>query len=112
MMVGLVKDYLGRGPTKARTIHKDNVAICLMRGTLTRAEQSLVADDKAGYVREMRRTFQDTMEDDAKGRMEKLTGRKVISFMSDHDVKRDLAVEIFVLDGDRPADVVVGADPR
>ena len=99
MMVGLLKGYLGRGPTKARTVASENVVVCLMGETLTKAEHTLVEDQKASYVREMRRTFQDTMEADAKARMEELSGRRVVSFLSDHDVIQDLAVEVFVLDG-------------
>ena len=39
------------------------------------------------------------MRDDLVGGVELLTGRKVLSFMSDHDGEADYAAEVFVLDG-------------
>jgi hypothetical protein len=53
----------------------------------------------------MRRSFQQAMEDEFRQVVEKATGRRVIAYMSSIHVDPDLAVEIFVLEGDSPADV-------
>jgi uncharacterized protein YbcI len=66
---------------------------------LTKAERGLAAAGKEGEVRHLRRQFQFTMQDELTGAVEKLTGRKVIAFMSDNHVDPDLTAEIFVLDG-------------
>jgi uncharacterized protein YbcI len=39
------------------------------------------------------------MREDLVGGVELLTGRKVLSFMSDHDADNDYAAEVFILDG-------------
>jgi uncharacterized protein YbcI len=99
-MVALIKDYLGRGPTKARTYVRDNVVVCVMQDTLTRAERSLARESRQDAVRNIRRLFQDTMRGEATAIVERQTGRKVISFLSDHDIDPDFAAEVFVLEPD------------
>ena len=60
-MVGLLHRYTGRGPTRARTTIDRDIIVCVMGATLTKGEQSLVADGKAEVVLHSRRAFQDTM---------------------------------------------------
>jgi uncharacterized protein YbcI len=99
-MVSLMKDYLGRGPTNARTYIRDNLIVVIMRDTMTKAESTLADRGEQDAVRTTRRLFQETMREDASAVVERLTGRKVVSFMSDHDIGKDVAAEIFVLDPD------------
>jgi uncharacterized protein YbcI len=97
-VVGIFRDYTGRGPTKARaTISEDHVAVVL-EDTLLKAERSLVADGERDAIRHMRRRFQDTMRDDLVAAVEKATGRRVKAFMSDNQLDPDYAVEFFVLE--------------
>ena len=91
------REYLGRGPTKARTSIRDNTVVVLMEDTLTKAERSLIADGKQDEVLATRHSFQMTMRDDMVAAVEEATGRSVIAFMSDNHVEPDLACEIFVL---------------
>jgi uncharacterized protein YbcI len=97
-MVVLMKDYLGRGPTRARTYVRDNVIVVVLQDTMTKAEHKLVEDGKADAVREVRRVFQETLRHETSEAIERLTERKVISFLSDHDVQTDMAAEIFLLE--------------
>ena len=99
-MVSLMKDYLGRGPTNARTYIRDNLIVVIMRDTMTKAESTLASRGEQDAVRTTRRLFQETMREDASAVIERLTGRKVVSFMSDHDIGKDVAAEIFVLEAD------------
>ena len=41
-IVGLLREYTGRGPTKARTTLRDNLVVVLLEQTLTKGEQVLV----------------------------------------------------------------------
>ena len=81
-MVRLLRQYTGRGPTKARTsIGREHVFV-VVRDALTTGERTL-AD--AGYAEEVmitRRRFQMLMQDDATTLVESLTGRKVIGLDS------------------------------
>jgi uncharacterized protein YbcI len=98
-VVRLFAEYTGRGPTKARTTIRDNVVVCVTQDTMTKAEQRLVSEGEAELVDTIRRRFQQTMRDDLVAGIELMTGRQVVSFLSDHDAHRDYAAEVFVLDG-------------
>ena len=41
-VVGLLREYTGRGPTKSRTTIRDNVVLVMLEQSLTKGEQSLV----------------------------------------------------------------------
>jgi uncharacterized protein YbcI len=97
-IVRVSADFIGRGPTRAKTYVNDNVVFCVMEDTLTRGERSLVAEDDGESVRQMRRRFQDAMRRNVCAAIEQLTERKVVSFLSDNDVEAETAIEVFVLD--------------
>ena len=96
-IVGIVHEYTGRGPTRARTSIRDDVVVVMLQETLLKAEHSLVQDNKSELVAEMRRSFQQTMRPDMSAAVAKLTGREVIAFMSDSHLEPDYSVEVFVL---------------
>jgi uncharacterized protein YbcI len=96
-VVGIVHDYTGRGPTRARTSIRDDVVLVVLQETMLKAERSLVADNKAQLVADMRRAFQQTMRAAMSAAVAELTGRKVIAFMSDSHLEPDYSVEVFVL---------------
>src|SRR5215213_5273051 len=98
-VVRLVAEYTGRGPTKARTTIRDNVVLCMTEDNMTKAERRLVQEGERELVVTIRRRFQTTMRDDLVSGIELLTGRKVVSFLSDHNAETDHAAEVFVLDG-------------
>jgi uncharacterized protein YbcI len=97
-VVGLVRDYVGRGPTKARTIHKGNLVLCVLEDTMTRAEQSLVAAGDDEFVARMRHALQNAMRDELTTAVEGFTHRRVVAFLSANHLEPDLAAELFVLD--------------
>ena len=97
-LVRSFSEYLGRGPTKARTSIRDDLVVCLLENSLTKAEQSLVAAGRDQMVLDTRRAFQQTMRADLVESVEQLTQRKVIAFMSDNHINPDLAAETFLLE--------------
>ena len=99
LIVRLFAEYTGRGPTKARTSIRDNVIVCIAEDNMTKAERRLTQEGEGELVVTVRRKFQSTMREDLVGGVELLTGRKVVSFLSDHDAGADTAAEVFVLDG-------------
>jgi uncharacterized protein YbcI len=98
-VVALFKEYTGRGPTKCRTTIRDNLVVCVLEDTLTKAERKLADHGKGETVRSLRRDVQDTMEDDLRGVVESLTGRRVVAFMSANHIEPDYMAEVFVLEG-------------
>ena len=97
-VVGVFRDYTGRGPTKARTFLNDNLVQVLLEDTLTTPERQLAQDGQEEFVLEIRRKFQATMRSDLTKAVEDLGGRKVIAFMSDNTIEPDLALETFVVE--------------
>jgi uncharacterized protein YbcI len=107
-VVRVVRDYTGRGPTKARTSIRDNVVVVMLEDTLTKGERALVANGRADKVLDIRKEFQDAMRDEAMAQVGELTGRNVMAMMSANHIHPDLAAELFVLDrslGDGNGDV-------
>ncbi len=102
-VVRLVREYTGRGPTKAHTTINDSIVIVVLRDTLLKAELSLVASGQGHAVMDMRRRFQGAMEHDLVAIVTKHTGRSVEAFLSDNTINPDIAVEIFLLE---PRDAV------
>ena len=106
LVVRLLSDYTGRGPTKARTHFNDELITVVVQDLLTKGERSLIRDGKADLVLEMRRAYQLTMADDLTAGVAEVTGRQVIAFLSANHIEPDIAIESFVLaprdDGHRP----------
>jgi len=108
-IVGLLRENVGKGPNKARTIHSDKIVLCVLENNMTKAEQTLAARGKKDYVLGIRHAFQETMQPELTDAVESLTGRKVVAFMSANHVNPDLAAEVFVLD--QPVNGVVLDQP-
>jgi uncharacterized protein YbcI len=97
-MVGLKKEFYGKGPTKAKTYINDNYVFCVMQGGLTRNEETLLAAGQHDLVREYRLKFQEAMAAPTTEAIERLTGRKVTGYHSQVVFQPEHAFEIFVLD--------------
>jgi uncharacterized protein YbcI len=97
-LVQLHSRYYGKGPTKAKTHAVNDTIVSILRGGFTRVERTLVETGELESVYQMRRSFQQAMEDEFRRVVEEATGRKVIAYMSSIHVDPDLAVELFVLE--------------
>jgi uncharacterized protein YbcI len=95
----MLREYTGRGPTKARTTIRDNVVLVMLEQTLTKGEQSLVAKGRSDKVLEIRHEFQNAMRQECSDKVAELTGRNVLAFLSANHIDPDLGAEIFMLDG-------------
>jgi uncharacterized protein YbcI len=98
-VVGILREYTGRGPTKARTSIRDNVVVVMLEQTLTKGEQVLVAKGRGERVLELRREYQEALREEGSARVAEITGRNVVAMMSANHLNPDLGAEIFVLDG-------------
>lgn len=97
-MVGLKKEFYGKGPTKAKTYINDNYVFCVLQGGITRNEETLLAAGQEHLVREFRLRFQEAMAAPTIEAIERLTRRKVIGYHSQIVFEPEHAFEIFVLD--------------
>jgi uncharacterized protein YbcI len=110
-LVQLHSRYYGKGPTKAKTHMVDDAVVCVLRGGFTTVERTLLDTGEVESVYQMRRSFQQAMEENFRLIVEQATGRNVIAYMSSIHVDPDLAVELFVLEPvEEPARIV--AEPE
>jgi uncharacterized protein YbcI len=98
-LVGIHHKHLGRGPETASTFHFGNVLVTLMHEVLTHAEKNLTRTGQVDAVNHIRHLFQETMADDFREAVERLTGRTVLAFISGNHIDPDIAAEMFILDG-------------
>ena len=97
-VVKVLRDYTGRGPTRARTtIGRDEVMV-VMGDTMTKGERKLADNGRAEHVLRTRHEVQKIMREALCAEVERIMERKVIAFMSDNHVDPDMGVEAFVLE--------------
>ncbi len=97
-VVRLLREYTGRGPTRARTHISADLISVVLEDTLTKGERSLVQDGETALVLQARHAYQRTMREDLVALVEETTGRKVRAFLSDNHLDPDVAVESFLLE--------------
>ena len=105
----LIADFTGRGATRSRAFLHQDIVVCVLEDGATRAEGNLVAAGRDDLVRLQRDALQRAMEPRLVSAVERLTGRKVKSFLSGMSTLGEDAVEVFVLEppnssGDSPAE--------
>jgi uncharacterized protein YbcI len=99
-MVGLKKQFYGKGPTKAKTYINDNYVFCILEGGLTRNEETLVEAGEHALVRQYRLRFQEVMGHTTMKAVEEITGCKVIGYHSQIVFEPEYGFEMFVLDAE------------
>jgi uncharacterized protein YbcI len=104
-LVALLKEFYGRGPTRAKTYYEDDLVVCLLRGGFTRVEKTLLDGGRSRAVIEQRMAFQEVMRTRFESVIERATGRRVIGFMSGNQQDPDMICEVFIL---APSDLVSG----
>jgi uncharacterized protein YbcI len=102
-IVALLKEYYGRGPTRAKTYYDDDLVVCVLRGGFTRVEQTLLDGGRGAAVIEQRMEFQQLMRDRFIDVVEDATGQRVIGFMSGNQQSPDIMSEVFIL---APTDLI------
>jgi uncharacterized protein YbcI len=98
LLVKLVTEHTGRGPTKTATYFNEDLISVVMKDALTKGERSLVRDGKDKLVLDVRVAFQQGMREDFIAGIESIIGRKVCAFLSANHINPDIAIESFVLE--------------
>jgi uncharacterized protein YbcI len=102
-LVGLLKEFYGRGPTRVKSYFEDDLVVCVLRGGFSRVEQTLLDGGRGAAVIQQRMEFQDVMRARFEQVIEDATGRPVIGFMSGNQQEPDMMCEVFIL---APTDLV------
>ncbi len=97
-MVGMKKQFYGRGPTGAKTYLADDYVFVVLDEGLTRNEETLLDAGRADLVRSYRLAFEEAMTATVTGAVEELVGRRVMSYHSQIVFNPTRTFEIFVLE--------------
>jgi len=99
-MVSLHQRYYQRKPVtaKAQWMGEDLLA-CVLGGVYTDVEKTLIEIARGSVVQDNRSAFQDAMQHKFIAEVQRLSGRRVTSFVSSHHVGPDLEIELFFLSG-------------
>jgi uncharacterized protein YbcI len=98
-MVELHKRYHNRAPVAAKTLLMgDDLLACVLGGVYTDVEKTMIELQKTTIVQETRSAFQNAMQQKFIHAVERLTGRHVLAFISNHHVGPDLEIELFLLE--------------
>ena len=108
-VVRCMAEVSGRGPSRARTTLGHDAVFVVVEDTLTRAEHELVRIGDEQIVLRMREGLQRAMRASLGSEVERLTGRRVIGFMSTNQIEPNLAVEVVILAPEAAAPASEGA---
>ena len=97
-LVALHKRYHHREPVTAKSmLMSDELLACVMGGVYTEVEKTLIELQRQTIVQDTRSAFQSAMQDRFIDEVERLSGRRVLAFISNCHVGPDLEIELFVL---------------
>src|SRR5215210_6089298 len=97
-LVGLKKEYYGRGPTAAKAWLLDEYILVALEGGLTRSEETLIDAGREDLVRSYRLAFQEAVTATTVAAVEEITGRTVAAYHSQIVFRPTRAFELFVLE--------------
>ena len=97
-MVALHKRYHQREPVTAKTqLLGGDLLACVLGGVYTDVEKTMIELQRTTIVQETRSAFQTAMQHKFIADVERLSGRDVLAFISNHHVGPDMEIELFVL---------------
>jgi len=102
-VVGLHKKYVGHGPTKARTYICDDLVVCVLQGSFTTGERTLLKHGATAAVACQRQALEAALRQPLIDTIEQLVGRKVVGLTSGLQPDAELSTEVFLLEPVRPA---------
>jgi uncharacterized protein YbcI len=100
-MVAMHKRYYHRAPVTAKTqLLGDDLLACVLGGIYTDVEKTMIELQRTTMVQETRSAFQTAMQHKFIAAVERLSGREVLAFISNHHVGPDMEIELFMLEPD------------
>lgn len=106
--VVILKNLVGRGPTKSKTYLHDDCVLLLLREGHTRREETMFEAGGGRGVAQGRVDISETIRAPLVEMIERHVGRKVIGFMSSSQQHPDLISFVFVLETSPLLEVIEG----
>jgi uncharacterized protein YbcI len=104
-IVRLHRQHYGKGPTRSKSYLAGDVVLCVMGDLFTPVERTLLAAGEGERVRSARVAVHDAVGHDFRDAVERIMGRRVITFTSQVLLEPEIGIELFILE---PAS---GAEP-
>jgi uncharacterized protein YbcI len=96
-VVRLHKEYIGQGPTKARTYIGEDLVVCVLQGGFSRAERTLLEHGRTGAVIDQRQALDEALRQPLSDTIERLVERRVVGFTSAVQLDGELSTVVFLL---------------
>jgi uncharacterized protein YbcI len=96
LMVSMQKEHFGRGPHRTTSAMSDDLLLVVMRGGVTRAEQTMLDFGQEDLVRSFRQQFENEMTTKLVSGIEHLTGRTVLTYQCQILFNPHMVCQIFV----------------
>lgn len=97
-VVGLMREHVGRGPTRARTNIGDRVLTVVLEEVLTAVEHTLARGGHGDLVCTLRASFHETIVGELIAGVQQITGRRVRECLSATAVDSDIVVLTFLME--------------
>jgi uncharacterized protein YbcI len=97
-MVAFHQRYHQRVPVTGKTLLLDGeLLVCVLGGVYTDVEKTMIELQHSTIVQQTRSAFQKAMEHRLIAAVEQLSGREVLTFMSNQHIGPDMEIEVFML---------------
>jgi uncharacterized protein YbcI len=96
-VVRLHKEYIGQGPTKARTYIDEDLIVCVLQGGFSRAERTLFEHGRPGAVIHQRQALDEALRQPLTDMIERVVERTVVGFISAMQPDGELSTLVFLL---------------
>ena len=97
-MCALHERYYGREPVNAKSrMMGDDLLACVLGGVYNDVEKTMIELERSAIVQETRSAFQTAMQQRFIYEVERLSGRRVLAFISNQHIGPDMEIELFVL---------------
>jgi uncharacterized protein YbcI len=109
-IVGVLKDSVGRGPTKAKTYFHDDCVLILLREGHTKSEATMFEGGGKRGVAQNRVDLAEAIRGPLSEVIERNLGREVAGFLSSSQQHPDLLSFVFVLESSPLLELIDGED--
>jgi uncharacterized protein YbcI len=98
-MIALHQRYHHRAPVTAKTLLLGgDLLACVLGGVYTDVEKTMIELQRSPIVQETRSAFQNAIQQKFITAVERLSGRDVLAFISNHHVGPDIEIKLFILE--------------
>jgi uncharacterized protein YbcI len=97
-MVALHERYYHRTPVTAKTLLLgDELLACVLEGVYTDVEKTMIELQHTAIVKQTRSAFHTATQHKFISAIQRLSGREVLTFISNHHVGPDIEIKLFML---------------